>query len=93
MADWGGLLDKGLEKLDDGWEGAKKVVGQGVDKATDGIGTGLEYIGADGWADKVEDWGDDVASDLGASVRSAVTRRGWPGTTAPPDSPRRRSPR
>ncbi|MEV7559205.1 WXG100 family type VII secretion target [Streptomyces sp. NPDC048331] len=68
MPDWGGLLDKGLEKLDDGWEGAKKVVGQGVDKATDGIGAGLEYVGADDWADKVEDWGDDVASDLGASV-------------------------
>ncbi|WKD33651.1 hypothetical protein KO717_17895 [Streptomyces xanthophaeus] len=68
MADWGGLLDKGLEKLDDGWEGAKKVVGQGVDKATDGIGAGLEYVGADDWADKVEDWGDDVASGLGASV-------------------------
>ncbi|WP_327738233.1 hypothetical protein OG749_35035 [Streptomyces nojiriensis] len=68
MPDWGGLLDKGLEKLDDGWEGAKKVVGQGVDKATDGIGAGLEYVGADDWADKVEDWGDDVASDLGASI-------------------------
>ncbi|MCX4714794.1 toxin glutamine deamidase domain-containing protein [Streptomyces virginiae] len=68
MTDWGGLLDKGLQKLDDGWEGTKKVVGQGVDKATDGIGAGLEYVGADDWADKVEDWGDDFASDMGASV-------------------------
>ncbi|WP_030714120.1 putative T7SS-secreted protein [Streptomyces sp. NRRL S-237] len=51
MADRGGLLDKGLQKLDDGWEETKKVVGQGVDKATDGIGAGLEYVGADDWAD------------------------------------------
>ncbi|WTS92974.1 hypothetical protein OG904_05675 [Streptomyces sp. NBC_00096] len=68
MPDWSGLLDKGLEKLDDGWESTKKVVGQGVDKATDGIGASLEYVGADDWADKVEDWGDGFASDLGASV-------------------------
>ncbi|MFE5538743.1 putative T7SS-secreted protein [Streptomyces sp. NPDC056492] len=68
MSDWGRLLNGGLQKLDDGWEATKKAVGQGVDKATDGIGAGLEYVGADDWADKVEDWGDDVASDLGASV-------------------------
>lgn len=68
MPDWGGLLDRGLEKLDDGWESTKKVVGQGVDKATDGLGASLEYVGADDWADKVEDWGDGFASGLGASV-------------------------
>ncbi|MFF0217156.1 putative T7SS-secreted protein [Streptomyces vinaceus] len=68
MSDWGRLLNGGLQKLDDGWEATKKAVGQGVDKATDGIGAGLEYVGADDWADKVEDWGDDIASDLGASV-------------------------
>ncbi|MGW4683934.1 putative T7SS-secreted protein [Streptomyces sp. NPDC004244] len=68
MPDWGGLLDQGLGKLEDGWDATKKVVGEGIDKATDGIGEALEYVGADDWADKVEDWGDDVASDLGASI-------------------------
>ncbi|MFJ1868352.1 putative T7SS-secreted protein [Streptomyces sp. NPDC088097] len=68
MPDWGGLLDKGLGKLEDGWDATKKVVGEGVDKATDGVGDALDHVGAHDWADKVEDWGDDVASDLGASI-------------------------
>ncbi|MFE6844802.1 putative T7SS-secreted protein [Streptomyces sp. NPDC057686] len=68
MTDWGGLLDKGLGKLEDGWDATKKVVGEGVDKTTDGIGAALDYVGAHDWADKVEDWGDDVGSDLGASI-------------------------
>ncbi|KOY54802.1 putative T7SS-secreted protein [Streptomyces sp. XY332] len=68
MTDWGGLLDKGLGKLEDGWDATKKAVGEGVDKTTDGIGAALDYVGAHDWADKVEDWGDDVGSDLGASI-------------------------
>ncbi|MGW2640811.1 putative T7SS-secreted protein, partial [Streptomyces sp. NPDC001348] len=30
-------------------------------------GEGLDYVGAHDWADSVEDWGDDIASDLGAT--------------------------
>ncbi|MEU5596272.1 putative T7SS-secreted protein [Streptomyces sp. NPDC020298] len=50
------LYDKGKEKL-----------GEGVDWATDKVGEGLDYVGAHDWADSVEDWGDEIASDLGAT--------------------------
>ncbi|MEU2431127.1 putative T7SS-secreted protein [Streptomyces sp. NPDC007861] len=62
-------LNTGLGALEDGIDAGKKALGEGVDWTTDRIGDGLEYVGAEGVADKVEDWGDDVASDLGASVR------------------------
>ncbi|MFE3597816.1 putative T7SS-secreted protein [Streptomyces sp. NPDC059142] len=68
MSDWGELADKGLGKLEAGWEAGKRKVGEGVDWATDKAGAGLEYAGADGLADKVEDWGDSAASSLGAKV-------------------------
>ncbi|MFD0607317.1 putative T7SS-secreted protein [Streptomyces aureus] len=45
----------------------KKKVGEGVDYATNKVGDGLDYVGLHGAADAVEDWGDDVASDLGAT--------------------------
>ncbi|MGY3680413.1 WXG100 family type VII secretion target [Streptomyces sp. TE33382] len=69
MTDWGGLVNKGLGRLEGGWESTKSLVGEGVDKATNGIGGALDYVGAHDWADGAEDWGDDVASGLGASVR------------------------
>ncbi len=69
MVDWGDLANKGLGKLEEGWEAGKKALGEGVDQATDWAGKGLDHVGAHDWADKVEDWGDDVASDLGASIR------------------------
>ncbi|GLV81661.1 hypothetical protein Slala03_13500 [Streptomyces lavendulae subsp. lavendulae] len=68
MPDWGGLVDRGLGRLEDGWDSAKKVVGEGVDKAAHGVGDVLDQVGAHGWADKVDDWGDDIASDLGVSI-------------------------
>ncbi|MEU8435792.1 putative T7SS-secreted protein [Streptomyces sp. NPDC029216] len=68
MPDWGGLVDRGLEKLEDGWDATKKAVGEGVGHAAHGVGDVLDTVGAHGWADKVDDWGDDVASDLGATV-------------------------
>ncbi|MEU2404522.1 putative T7SS-secreted protein [Streptomyces rubiginosohelvolus] len=64
------LKDKanaGLGKIEDGIDAGKKLVGEGVDWTTNKIGDGLDYVGADGAADAVEDWGDDVASDLGAT--------------------------
>ncbi|MER8003225.1 putative T7SS-secreted protein [Streptomyces sp. NPDC095613] len=62
------LANKGLGKLEEGFDAGKKALGEGVDWTTDRIGDGLEYVGADDWADAVEDWGDDTASGLGASV-------------------------
>ncbi|MEV6114374.1 putative T7SS-secreted protein [Streptomyces sp. NPDC052109] len=54
----------GAEHLYD--EGKKKL-GEGVDYATDKIGEGLDKVGAHDWAHDVEHWGDEVASDLGAT--------------------------
>ncbi|MCJ0873264.1 putative T7SS-secreted protein [Streptomyces sp. AP-93] len=68
MVDFGGLVDKGLGKLEDGWDAGEKIVGEGIDKATDAVGDGLEYVGAEDWADAVEDWGDRTGSSLGAKV-------------------------
>lgn len=68
MTDWGkigGDFYDGAGKLFD--EG-KELVGKGIDKGTDVVGSGLEKVGADGWADSVEDWGDETASSLGAEV-------------------------
>ncbi|MFI2352361.1 putative T7SS-secreted protein [Streptomyces sp. NPDC019443] len=62
------LLNSGLSKVEEGIDAGKKALGEGVDWTTDRVGDGLEYVGAEGLADTVEDWGDDVASDLGASV-------------------------
>ncbi|MFG2233757.1 putative T7SS-secreted protein [Streptomyces sp. NPDC048723] len=69
MTDWGKLVDKGLDAIDEKVDSAKKVIGHGVDRATDEIGGVLDRAGAHGWADTVEDFGDNAASRLGASVR------------------------
>lgn len=68
MPDWGKLANSGLDKVEHGLDRAKKKVGEGVDWTAHAVGDGLEYIGADGIADTVEDWGDDFASSLGADV-------------------------
>ncbi|MFE5481360.1 putative T7SS-secreted protein [Streptomyces sp. NPDC056527] len=60
MPEWGELFDSG-----------KRWVGEGIDGATDIIGDGLDYVGAEGAADTVEDWGDRTASSLGAEVGEA----------------------
>ncbi|MGV9345204.1 putative T7SS-secreted protein [Streptomyces spiralis] len=64
---FGDLVNSGLGKLEDGWNAGKKLVGEGIDEGTDLIGNGLDYVGAHEWADKVEDFGDNLASDLGAT--------------------------
>ncbi|APE22633.1 MULTISPECIES: putative T7SS-secreted protein [Streptomyces] len=68
MVDWGGLVDKGIDKIGDGVDRGKELLGEGIDHATDKIGHGLEKVGAHEIADKVEDWGDRTASSLGAQV-------------------------
>lgn len=67
LGDLKDAANSGLGKLEDGIDAGKKVVGEGVDWTTDKIGDGLDYVGAHGAADAVEDWGDEVASDLGAT--------------------------
>ncbi|MFI9119354.1 putative T7SS-secreted protein [Streptomyces bikiniensis] len=68
MVDWGGLVDKGIDKLGDGIDKGKELVGEGVDYMTDKTGQALDRVGAHDWADSVEDWGDETASSLGARV-------------------------
>ncbi|MFI1948643.1 putative T7SS-secreted protein [Streptomyces virginiae] len=71
MVSWEDLgkgLDKGIDLVDKGIDKGKELVGQGIDKGTDAVGWGLEKVGAEDWADSVEDWGDDTASSLGAEV-------------------------
>lgn len=68
LGDLGKALDKGIDVVDSGIDKAKEKVGEGVDWTTDRIGEGLEKVGADDWADSVEDWGDETASSLGADV-------------------------
>ncbi|MEU8706133.1 putative T7SS-secreted protein [Streptomyces sp. NPDC048565] len=69
MVDWRGFAGDLYDGAGDLYDKGKKVVGTGIDVGTDVLGSGLEKVGADQWADKVEDWGDETASSLGADVR------------------------
>lgn len=60
-------LNTGLTVIEHGVDAGKKVLGEGVDWGTDRLGEGLDKVGLEGAADAVEDWGDEVASDLGAT--------------------------
>lgn len=60
-------LNEGLEAIEDGIDSGKKAVGETVDWATDRAGERLDDYGLHGAADTVTDWGDGVASDLGAT--------------------------
>ncbi|MEF9883964.1 putative T7SS-secreted protein [Streptomyces sp. P9-A4] len=68
MVDWGGLVDKGIDKIGDGVDKVKEIAGEGIDHATDRVGQALDAAGTHDWADAVEDWGDRAASSLGAEV-------------------------
>lgn len=60
-------LNSGLRVVEHGIDAGKRVVGEGVDWGTDRLGEGLDGVGLKGAADAVEDWGDELASDLGAT--------------------------
>ncbi|MEU3935312.1 putative T7SS-secreted protein [Streptomyces sp. NPDC029044] len=60
-------VNDGLNALEDGVDAGKKVVGEGIDWGTDRLGDGLDRVGLEDAGDAVEDWGDEVASDLGAT--------------------------
>ncbi|MFF8428281.1 putative T7SS-secreted protein [Streptomyces sp. NPDC016566] len=63
----GDLTNSLLGGAEDLYDAGKKKLGEGVDWATDKVSEGLDKVGAHDWADSVEDWGDEVASDLGAT--------------------------
>ena len=47
----GDFVNGGLDKLEDGWDAGKKLVGEGIDKGTNLIGAGLEKVAANGFYD------------------------------------------
>ncbi|MFJ3641938.1 putative T7SS-secreted protein [Streptomyces sp. NPDC090108] len=63
----GDITNSLLGKGEDLYDAGKKKLGEAVDWGTDQLGEGLDKVGAHDWADGVEDWGDEVASDLGAT--------------------------
>lgn len=63
----GDLVNSGLGKVGDVVESGKKLTGELVDKGTDVAGDALDKVGAHDLADKVENAGDRIASDLGAT--------------------------
>ncbi|MEU9194237.1 putative T7SS-secreted protein [Streptomyces hundungensis] len=75
MVDFGGLVDggknllnKGLDKAEEGFDADKKAVGGAVDKGAHVASGLLDRVGAHQLADQVDDFGDGVASALGAHV-------------------------
>jgi RHS repeat-associated protein len=72
MPDFGDVFDKvvggAYDKVREGVDWGKEKLGEGVDRATDNLGDELERLGLEKAGDAVKDWGDGVASDLGAEV-------------------------
>ncbi|MDQ0959764.1 hypothetical protein QFZ66_003642 [Streptomyces sp. B4I13] len=62
-----GGLNSGLEYGEKLVDEGKKKLGEGIDYATDKVGDGLDHVGLHSAADAVEDFGDELASDLGAT--------------------------
>ncbi|MFI1503241.1 putative T7SS-secreted protein [Streptomyces sp. NPDC020597] len=62
-----GGLNSGLEYGENLVDEGKKKLGEGIDYVTDKAGDGLDRIGLHDAADAVEDFGDELASDLGAT--------------------------
>ncbi|MET7437646.1 putative T7SS-secreted protein [Streptomyces sp. NPDC005496] len=60
-------VNDGLGAIEEGVDEGKRLVGVGVDWGTDKVGDGLDKVGMHDAADAVEDWGDGLASDLGAT--------------------------
>ncbi|MFB7371721.1 putative T7SS-secreted protein [Streptomyces sp. NPDC056222] len=60
-------INEGLGAIEDGIDSGKKALGETVDWATDEAGERLDSYGMHKAADWVTDWGDGVASDLGAT--------------------------
>lgn len=54
--------------LKSGYDHVKRATGHAIDEGAHGVGDALDWAGAHGAADKVDDWGDSTASKLGAHV-------------------------
>ncbi|MFG2634883.1 putative T7SS-secreted protein [Streptomyces sp. NPDC048362] len=67
FGDLGDGLNSALGYGEHLYDEGKRKVGEGVDYATNKLGDGLDRVGLHDWADTVEDWGDGLASDLGAT--------------------------
>ncbi|MEV6509294.1 putative T7SS-secreted protein [Streptomyces sp. NPDC051642] len=63
----GDLVNSGLGKVGEVVDKGKKLTGELVDKGTDAAGDALDKVGAHDLANKVENAGDRIASDLGAT--------------------------
>ncbi|MEW1826506.1 putative T7SS-secreted protein [Streptomyces sp. NPDC088196] len=63
----GDLVNSGLGKVGEVVDQGKKLTGELVDKGTDVAGDALDKVGAHDLANKVENAGDRIASDLGAT--------------------------
>ncbi|MFH8802477.1 putative T7SS-secreted protein [Streptomyces sp. NPDC017936] len=61
-----GGLNAGLKVGEDLLDEGKKKLGETIDYATDKTGDVLDYVGLHDAADAVEDFGDELAADLGA---------------------------
>ncbi|MFJ9962280.1 putative T7SS-secreted protein [Streptomyces avermitilis] len=55
IGDIGDAINSGLGRVEDGIDAGKKLVGEGISTGAHVVGGGLESVGADGWADKVEE--------------------------------------
>ncbi|MGU3292538.1 putative T7SS-secreted protein [Williamsia sp. M5A3_1d] len=62
-----GFLDDLVSTGEDLLDAGERAVGKAVDKGTDLVGDGLRSVGLDGAADAVEDAGDTIADQLGAT--------------------------
>ncbi|MFG2118081.1 putative T7SS-secreted protein [Streptomyces sp. NPDC048710] len=63
-----GKFNSALGSLKSGYDHVKRATGHVIDEGAHGVGDALDWAGAHGAADKVDDWGDSTASKLGAHV-------------------------
>ncbi|MFF7971896.1 putative T7SS-secreted protein [Streptomyces sp. NPDC007905] len=61
-------FNSAVGSLKSGYDHVKRATGHVIDEGAHGVGDALDWAGAHGAADKVDDWGDSTASRLGAHV-------------------------
>ncbi|MFF7973305.1 putative T7SS-secreted protein [Streptomyces sp. NPDC007905] len=61
-------FNSAVGSLKSGYDDVKRATGHVIDEGAHGVGDALDWAGAHGAADKVDDWGDSTASRLGAHV-------------------------
>lgn len=63
MGFWDDVVDWGADLV----EGGKHALGELIDAGSEVVADGFDAVGADGVADNIRDWGDDIADQLGAT--------------------------